>query len=712
MKCDEQTDCVAVDRPETPRSIKVCLNFVQKRLSLLNETIIEKFEMPATVLTSIRVGLVCQYIGISTLLYAIATNSWLVSGHIQCSDDDGKSLNGSEGLIIAAMCRDSVFRDRFSRMYLLLEMTAVVFLVAKLAIAIGKLELNLEDYINMKLDERSMFWILFLPRLLCYIFLPIESIMTANLSTAFASFLSIFQSPISFMFSLGVRIITLPISIFFPSPLRDKFDIDFPSLAKHLGKSERQDTCNGVLSNGIIVDCFEKCRLSLEPSWFISVVLILFNFSIVYWFLGVSSRCSDDKGRALDSRDNFSEGVEFIRVSEVSEDFSYEDDGGERDHETSLKDLKEELKESEEIVKSDEFKGVLSTEPLVSESVSSGLEVLEGSITDGDAGSLESSKLNEDAVDREVPEQDREISKAKDDEIIQDANLANLHEEEGKNVAEMKIQSVKSTQTFTLKLNKGCQTFAPIHLHKKVNKKTQVSPILVDAEINTDAVNSVEKKEGGSQIEYGRFKQSKVVDANGKINIVENGKSIKDDGNDKELQIRDNREIENRLKQDQFGNGNDHMNDVAMPSDSNDLLKGNGSVGKELFGFSELALIPRTLDFERRIIREKQIQRIDVESFLKFLEKEDDKDIIFVEKDLLIDTIRSIVLTTKMSTTEENVCERSGDFVDRCDCRVHVLIKRFTKHGRHENDEVDGLKMETEDDDFSDDESFFNGFRL
>lgn len=691
MKSEEQAD--ALDREQTTsdsRSLKPCLSYVRSRVALLTQDLTEELMMSKHTLITLKIGLVVQYIGMTLLIYSILTNSWLVNGSPTCFDKNENLINGSEGLTLASLCPNHDFRDRFSGLFVLLEACTVLALVLKLTLTMKKY--SLEDWLGVKLDDRSVCLALLTPRALLYFLLPVQSIMATNITSTFGSFLSIFRSPVLFLLSLPVRLITLPIALFFPCPLNDVAEIDVSKFAKHLGSSGSQLPNDGLASSLIVFDCFNNCQLRFESTWFVSASFVLLNSTLTYWFVGLlgSSIDTDDEGRVVESRENCSDGVEFIRVSEVSEDFSYEEEEEERkdeDLEKELNDLEIEKPNNDLKDENSELSDVVSKETPVTDNITKSTDDREQSRLEEPASkSTETLEVLPRKVDNEFRENSREVS-----------------------------CSTKATQSFFLKLNKGCQTFVPIHLHKKVNKKTQVSPIFVDAQTNTDAVktdvSSVAGKEGLGN-DLGRFQQSKVEERD-KICYGANEENVKTENNGPK--VKDNKEIEQETKQvsSDFHPGKNNANGGSGLLDTNVLITANGSVGKELFGSSELTLIPRTLDFERRIIRENQLlNRISVEAFLKFLEKEDDSDVVFVEKDLLIDTFRNIVLTTKLEGNDDAVCPRTGDLVAECPCRVHTLIKRISKREGRNSDEVDGLKMETEDDDDSDDESFFNGFRL
>ena len=700
MKAEERTEILDTNSArQEPVSFKYCLSFLKDRLTEFRLQLAEEFKMSKNTLISTKVVLFLQYIGITLLVYNILTNSWLVTGNVHCTGHAEKTLNETEGLIIASLCRNPNYRARFSGMFLLLEVFTMFLLLIKLAMAIKKFDIDFEDYLNLKLDSKTIFWILFIPRVLFYQFLPLQSVWATNLSSHFGSFFSVLRSPVLFFFGMSAKLITLPIALLFPYPLNDTAEIDILKFAKDLGKSEGLFGNVGPSDANVVLKCFENCRLSFEWSWIVSVSYMLMNFTVVYWFVEFSETIGEvtDEGRELDSRENFSDGVEFIRVSEVSEDFSFEEEENKvKNLDTTLKDFEGETTTVEQSIK--EGEQVVVTGDVIDVATNESAAMTKTSVMS--EGPINDEEMNEKAeLEREEPEMEKvdEISTSK---IEATENFQEI------------VKSNRGTQTFCLKLNKGCQTFVPIHLHKKVNKKTQVSPIFVDAQTNTDAVKvdvtSATRKEA-AEIDHGRFKQNLVVEENGHDGVQEKRNGMMED-NDERMKKRENTDNESNKEFEKLVNGEGEVGVELV--DSNVLVETNGSNGADKFGYSELTLIPRTFDFERRIIRENQIERINVDAFLKCLEKEDDSDVVFVEKDLLLETFRNIILTTKVSTTEDAVCPRSGDFVGECECKVHALIKKYTKQDGQQNDEVDGLKMETEDDDYSDDESFFNGFRL
>ena len=735
MKSEDRTETVdSKQTREETVALKYCLAFVKEKLRFLNEIVADELKMSRNTLISIKIGLFLQYTGITLLLYVLFTNSWTLIGHVQCVDAVERDLNDTENLVLTSLCRNPNYRNRFSGIFMLLESMTMVLLLIKLVIGIKNVDHNFQDYLSMRLDNKALFWILLIPRFLLYLVLPFQSLMTAGLSLQFGSLLSVLRSPIMLLFSLIGKLFTLPIAIFFPYPLKSTVEADFARIAVHLGNREKSSTKWDTSSAQVTINCFESCHLRFEWSWYISVLFFLLNFTVVYWFIGFTETLRDVsvEGRTLDSRENC---VEFIRVSEVSEDFSFEEEEENRIKEDNrrLNDLGEEEPErvlneifDDKIDKSDNLgvPDILTKETqTVAECLSNEKELAETPEKNKEAfdepNSIESIPSVE-GEPKEISKKQNEIVEGKS--VIEHPNVNNKVVEHLKEVS----QSNKGTQTFSLKLHKGSQTFVPIHLHKKVNKKTQVSPIFVDAQTNTDAVTnggvtSAHNKEA-SPSQNGRFKFSKAVEGNGNYGLKnrQNGNVI-EKIEQKELSVKEKNESkekrltgENGLCETENKSGFENLeNDdktKEFSQDSGTIVEENGCDNREKFGFPELKILPITLDFERRIIRENQIARINVEAFLKCLEKEDDRDVVFVEKDLLLDTFRNIVLTTKALGVEDAVCPRTGTSVDECGCRIHVLIKKFTK--REQNDEVDGLKMETEDDDYSDDESYFNGFRL
>jgi len=755
MKTEDRTETIDSEQTrEETVSLNHYLTFIKEKLALLNEIVVDEFKMSRNVLTAIKIGLFSQYIGITLLVYVILTSSLVLNGRIHCMASTEREFNDTERVILASLCRNPNYQSRFGGVFLFLETITMVLLLLKLVISVTKDNGKLSDYFNMRIDEKTLFWISFLPRSMLYLVLPLQSSMAANLSFQFSSLLSILRSPVMLLFSLTARIITLPMSILFPYPLKSTAEADISMFYKE--RSLSQDLSASKLS----INCYENCNFSFDWSWCLCVLFFFLNFAIIYWFIGFTENLDEvADGRVIDSRENYSDGVEFIRVSEVSEDFSFEEeeenkvkDGGKsvKDVGVKAKKVDEDLvtadgmekvsgddnssKSPQESLREQELSQGLSKGPLVSSQGSSTicemtaeskveLKVIEGEgfIDPGLAAKDDlvlKSKEGEgiegqDVLKHHISSQDKQAVKFKDEsEVIKKERFraSSLGKLERREYSKEISQASKGTQTFSLKLNKGCQTFVPIHLHKKINKKTQVSPIFVDAQTNTGAVvvngvSNAPEEEDVSQSEQGRFKHNIAVQENGgdpvtNLKTEDANESVKEERKQSENQSDDDLEkLENGRKS------------LEASPNSKVVTQTNGSDHREKFGFPELKIIPRTLDFERRIIRENQIERINLDAFLKCLEKEDDRDVIFVEKNLLLDSFKNIVSLTKALATEDAICPRSGDFADECNCCVHSLIKKCTK-GELKSDEVDGLKMETEDDDYSDDESFFNGFRL
>ena len=723
MKAEDRLETVESKQTgDETVSLRCCLTFVKEKLTLFNEIVVDEIKMSRNTLISIKIWLFIEYIGITLLLYIILSNSWVVNGRIECMDSAGRELNGTESLILSSLCRNPNYRTRFSSIFALFESMSMVLMLAKLVLAIKKIDDTVEGSLSMKLHSKAVFFMLFIPRSLLYLVLPLQSLMTATFSFHFGSLLAILRAPIMLFFSLTATLITLPISVFFPYPLNDSVEADFSNIGDEGRTSEKDPS-----STPVTIHCFERCRLNFEWTWLIPVLFFFLNFAFVYWFLGFTEKSQDAisvEGRVLDSRENFSDGVEFIRVSEVSEDFSYEDEEESKNCLKGMKDFEEEEEKSKRV--DEDFDRINNSERLGTGDAEEKEPVVLVASQAGNEEVREKSIAEKDSVKEEVIENhlstegELTVTSKRDTEVVdgRDETKGSVVRSDVKEHLKEVSLSNKGTQTFCLKLHKGCQTFVPIHLHKKINKKTQVSPIFVDAQTNTDVISNGEgtstQKFDVSQSENGRVNCSKAVDENGVggFRNHQNGDTEKR-SKEEELNVREKREngkIAESEKENIAKTENDRKN-LEFSPDSNILIEANGHDRKEKFGFPELTIIPGTHDFERRILRKNQIERINVEAFLKCLEKEDERDVVFVEKDLLIDTFRNIVLTTKASTTEDAVCPRSNDVVDECECRIHGLIKKFTKQNQ-QSDEVDGLKMETEDDDCSDDESFFSGFRL
>ena len=755
MKTEDRTETIDSEQTkEETGSLNHYLTFIKENLALLNEIVVDEFKMSRNALTAIKIGLFLQYIGITLLLYVILTSSLVLNGRIRCMDSAEREFNDTERLILASLCRNPNYQSRFGGVFLFLETFSMVLLLIKLVISIKKDNGKFCDYLGVKVDEKTLFWISFLPRSMLYLVLPLQSSMAANLSFQFSSLLSILRSPIVLVFSLTARIITLPMSVLFPYPLKNTAEADFSRFYK-----ERSLSQEGLSTTKLSINCYESCRFSFDWSWCYSVLFFFLNFAIVYWFIGFTESLDDvGDGRAIDSRENYSDGVEFIRVSEVSEDFSFEEEEENKvkDGEKSVKDMGVKAKNVDEDLEAADGKEKASGDenssksPVLSQGSAKGpvllsqepsstcemtaeskgeLKVIEGEgfIDPGlsGTGDLMGKSIDLESIDgqgvvkQHISSQDKHVVKFKDesDKAVgkERFRASSVGKQEGRECSKEISRASKGTQTFSLKLNKGCQTFVPIHLHKKINKKTQVSPIFVDAQTNTDAVvvngvSNVPKEEDVPQREDGQFKRNIAVQENGGVPLRNNRNGEANESVKEELNVREKEHSENKSHDDLDKLENGRKSLESSPN-SRLVTETNGSDHREKFGFPELKIIPRTLDFERRIVRENQIERINLDAFLKCLEKEDDRDVIFVEKDLLLDTFRNVVLLTKALATEDAVCPRSGDFADECSCCVHSLIKKCTK-GELKSDEVDGLKMETEDDDYSDDESFFNGFRL
>ena len=856
MKCEEQTDFADNSKSRGKTSTRASLRDhvieINERLFLAAESWIEELKMSRIALNILKTVFILQYVAAVLLLYNIATQTWLTNGDVTCSGNFEQTLNGSESLLLASVCRNPIYRDRFVKFFLTLETLSLVFLVSKLFINAKYPGMKIADFVHI--DDRIVFGILMIPRVLIYLLIPIQSALSVTAPSSLGTIFSILRSPISFSLSFIIRLVTLPISIFFPYSIKESVEIDFNGISHIL--QAKSDIQMSDKSAKISVNCFEHCQVNFEASWMFSVVFVLLNYSAAFWCLALCEGFQEFRvdSRRGESREQYSDGVEFIRISEVSEDFSYEGDSekgrnsvevadqfqideagklgeGKKEQYPQIKqDNVEQDKQKEHVVdslrsevtatdSSIEIREDLTKEaeaaPLKQADTSS-IEAEAAPLRQADTSSIEQSipdpckrgkppiqkgivsslkqrvaafeqdsakkdsrKLSEvdgvsqektvraadlikrfsshEKIDVEVPRGresvvreaginkservvKKEISKGETvkTEVFETTNnKAETVKKEIKTTeidkAELtkeKIKTDKGVQTYNYKINKSCQTFVPIHLHKKVNKKTQVSPILVDAETNTEErkeekklldnrngekTEKTEKVDLGKNLEKEDSRKEKDEVGSGTKRVSDNGTGIVEgkkivNGNKAEVPVEDKILKGNQEKTDQNKSNKEslQLNGHAENSMLEEIVKSD--IGKK-FGFAKLLLVPPTLDFERRIIRENEIGRLSVDAFLKHLKNEEDGDMIYVEKELLLKTFKEIVVISKIKKPEEELCPRSNEFVPKCVCQVHAVINTLTK--QEKRDEVDGLRMETEEDDLSDDdESFFNGFRL
>lgn len=844
MKCEEHTDFTdnskSSEKTSTRASLRDHVIEIKERLFLVAQSWIDELKMSRVALNILKAVFMLQYVAAVLLLYNIASQTWLTSGDIACSGNSENMQNGSDSLILGSVCRNPIYRDRFVKVFLSLETLSLVFLVFKLFINEKYPGMKIEDFLHK--DDKIIFSILMVPRVLIYILMPIQSALSVTTSSSLGTIFSILRSPISSSLSFIIRLVTLPISMFFPYPIKESVEINFNRIS-HILQAGNDIQMSDKLTK-TSVNCFEHCQVNFEATWMFSVVFLLLNYSVAFWCLALFEsfqECRVDSQRG-ESREQYSDGVEFIRISEVSEDFSYEDDSekgrdsvevadqfqidqteklgegsqeqssqGNQDHlsnreqeklmggnidtvksdriatETLKESRKDSMKEeqvgpakkieesSEEKLKPDASK---HEKPPIQKGIVSSLKQRVAAF-EQDTSKKDSRKLSEvdgvsqektiraadlikrfsshEQIDVEVPRgRESTVKKAgidKSENVVKteinraesvrteavqtESTKADIVKKEivktvidKTEINKEKIKTDKSVQTYNYKINKSCQTFVPIHLHKKINKKTQVSPILVDAETNTEAREEEktildnrngekaaknEKVGVGKNVEKDDSRKEKHEVSNGSrkennkgTGIIEIKKNV--NGSKDEVSLKDNILMGNHGKTETI-QGTKELLDVNGHTGSSmleEIVKSD--VGKK-YGFAKLSLVPPTLDFERRIIRENEIYRLSVDAFLKHLKTEENGDMIFVEKELLFKTFKEIVVIAKIKKPEEEVCPRSNEFVAKCVCQVHAVINTLTK--QEKRDEVDGLRMETEEDDLSDDdESFFNGFRL
>ena len=844
MKCEELKDFADDSKTRGKTSTRASLRDhvieIKERLFLAAESWIDELKMSRVALNILKTVFILQYVAAILLLYNIASQTWLTNGDITCGGNFKQTLNESESLILASVCRNPIYRDRFVKVFLTLETLSMVFLVFKLFINAKYPGMKTADFVHK--DDKIIFAILIIPRVLIYLLIPIQSALSVTAPSSLWTIFSILRSPISFSLSFVIRFVTLPISMFFPYPIKESVEIDFNRISYVLqANSDLQMSDKSAKTS---VNCFEHCQVNFEATWMFSVVFILLNYSVAFWCLALCESSQEFRvdSRRGESREQYSDGVEFIRISEVNEDFFYEDDSekGRNSVEVADQFQIDEAGKSEEgnqeqspqvkqdtidNVEKDERRGDV-VDSLQSEvtTTDSSIEIREDLIKKAEVAPLmqvdtssieqfkpdpckqgkapiqkgivsslkqrvaafeqdsvkkDTRKLSEvdgvrqektvraadlikrfsshEKIDVEVPRGREsgareaginknekvvktEISKAeivktevfetknnKAENVKKDIKNAEIDKAE---LTKEKIKTDKGVQTYNYKVNKSCQTFVPIHLHKKINKKTQVSPILVDAETNTEAreeekklldnrngekTEKSEKVDLGKNLEKEDSRKEKDEASNGTKMVSDKGTGIVEckktfDGNKAEVSVEDKILKGNQETTDQNKSNKESLklNGHTESSMLEEIVKSD--IGKK-FGFAKLLLVPPTLDFERRIIRENEIGRLSVDAFLKHLKNEEDGDMIYVEKELLFKTFKEIVVIAKIKKPEEELCPRSNEFVPKCVCQVHSVINTLTK--QEKRDEVDGLRMETEEDDLSDDdESFFNGFRL
>ena len=171
---------------------------------------------------------------------------------------------------------------------------------------------------------------------------------------------------------------------------------------------------------------------------------------------------------------------------------------------------------------------------------------------------------------------------------------------------------------------------------------------------------------------------------------------------------------------DQLSNANS-KNDLGK-FESNEKLnskmelsvESNGTENLARFSFSELSLVPSDLDLEEKIKQRSFVPNMNTDNFLSQLKEEENKHQIYVEKELLMSTLTEIILTARITGSGDcDICPKTHDLVKECTCPVHNLIKSIIKGSptTPDRDSVDG-SLESINGDFSDDESFFCGFRL
>ncbi|XP_065051097.1 uncharacterized protein LOC135680824 [Rhopilema esculentum] len=675
---------------------------------LLSESLAEELNMSKSFLVTFKVGLLLQYFAVSLLLLSTASRAWFVNGNISCLGHSQQQINGTERSVIESLCRNPAYRDRFSALFLCLEIPVLLLLLLRVLVDERNHGWKFNWNLHFNFDDWTIYFITTLPRILVYIILPLQSALSTNASHS--TLYAVFRSPFTFILGLLVRLIVFPIALFFPYPMKDFVEVNLSQIAESL--SDLVPKIEQMSLTGKI-DCFQLCQASFDGTWCFFVCFLLVNFSIVFWVLNIP--ILNEEPRRGESRAQYSDSVEFIRISEVSEDFSFEEDDCRvsATPEKAANDLivAESCAIPSNVVHLDtgeiEDAKSITTEPDLDESVAVGS-------VGNESDKTVVSDINESVA--VVPEPDD--VKRSDFAAIKSSVI--LDSEEKNEELKEKVYLTKHTQTTIQHVSKGCQTFVPIHLYKKINKKTQVSPILVHAQTNTEsdkkADTSVLKKAvklvGEEQDRSEASELSETENVKNGVNSLEtihkHGKifhvsEVKDsdaaEKTETKLIIGESCEKEDKSS----GNG------VSVIENGYSAKEGNTN-GK--FGYAELSLIPKTLDFEKRVIRENQIQRINVDEFLGHLKSEDDRDVIFVDKELLLNTFRDLVTVSKVKESEEAVCPKTNELLKKCVCSVHKLMKSLPVQDGQPTDEFDGLKMETEDDNYSDDESFFNGFRL
>ena len=675
---------------------------------LLSESLTEELNMSKSVLVTFKVGLLLQYFAVSLLLLSTASHAWFVNGIISCRGHSQQPINGTESLIIESLCRNPAYRDRFSGLFLCLEIPVLLLLLLRMLVDERNHGWKFNWNLHFNFDDWTIYCITTLPRILVYIILPLQSALSTNAS--YDALYAVFRSPFTFVLGLLVRLIVFPVALFFPYPMKGFVEVNLSQIAKSL--NDLVPEIEQMNQTGKI-DCFQLCQASFDGTWCFFVCFLLVNFSIVFWVLNIP--ILNEEPRRGESRAQYSDSVEFIRISEVSEDFSFEEDDSR--------------------VSATPEKGAIDL--IVAESCAIPLNVVHL-----ETGEIEDAKSKTTELDLDESVAVGSVENKSDKTVVSDINESVavvaesddversdyvdrkssviLDSEEKTEELKEKVNLTKQTQTTIQHVNKGCQTFVPIHLYKKINKKTQVSPILVHAQTNTESDKNTDASVLRKAVklvgeEQDRIEASELSETENVKNGVNSSETIHK--HRKVFHVSEVKDSEAAEKTEtKFIIGESLENEESSSGNGLSVIencyrgKDGNTNGK--FGYAELSLIPRTLDFEKRVIRENQIQRINVDEFLGHLKSEDDRDVIFVEKELLLNTFRDLATVSKVKESEEAVCPKTNELLKKCVCSVHKLMKSLPVQDGQPTDEFDGLKMETEDDNCSDDESFFNGFRL